>query len=240
MAFGPSRHELKFLFPTAAKGDFLQGLDFGLAPDSNAGDTGAYRVSSLYYDTPRLDAVYEKIDGILRRKKFRLRYYGTPEPQPAAAFFEIKHRYGNKISKERVRLTPEMTQRLLAEQADLCELRQMADTSPVAGRILKFHAETPLQPVVIVSYLREAWVGSEDPSLRVTWDHELTAHPPDDYLSPGSSSGVQFLPSDQVVLEVKFDELLPRWLQQRLIHHGLRPIRYSKYLEAVLARNLVS
>jgi len=40
------------------------------------------------------------------------------------------------------------------------------------------------------------------------------------------------------VLEIKFNRNLPRWLQQRLIQHRLRPVRYSKYVEAALARNV--
>ena len=44
--------------------------------DRHAGADGSYRVTSLYLDTPYDAALREKLDGVDRREKFRLRYYG--------------------------------------------------------------------------------------------------------------------------------------------------------------------
>ena len=48
-----------------------------LPHDPYAGPEGSYRVTSLYFDTPYDKALREKRDGVDRREKFRLRYYGT-------------------------------------------------------------------------------------------------------------------------------------------------------------------
>ena len=48
-----------------------------LPHDPYAGADGSYRVTSLYFDTPYDKALREKRDGVDRREKFRLRYYGT-------------------------------------------------------------------------------------------------------------------------------------------------------------------
>ena len=85
---------------------------------------------------------------------------------------------------------------------------------------------------------RSALLDKEDPSLRVTFDHLITCHPSDDYLSPGTRVGVPTLDPRRLVLEIKFDQSLPRWLQQRLVLEELRPIRYSKYVESALAFGL--
>ena len=45
--------------------------------DPHAGADGTYRVTSLYFDTPYDSALREKLDGVNRREKFRLRYYGA-------------------------------------------------------------------------------------------------------------------------------------------------------------------
>lgn len=233
---GRPRYELKFLLAAAEKSRFLSLIRDGIRPDRHGDDHGAYRVSSLYYDTMDWQAYYEKLDGVLLRKKFRLRYYGLPQEKPEVSFFEIKHRYGNLISKERASLSPESCARLLKLESDLDELGNLS--GPMAARVLGFHHQSPLSPALIVSYLRHAWTGVEDEDLRVTFDHFLTAHPADDYLSPGQGAGLPFLSPDQIVLEIKFNRNLPRWLQQRLIQHRLRPVRYSKYVEAALARNV--
>ena len=44
--------------------------------DAHAGPEGSYRITSLYFDTPYDAALREKLDGVDRREKFRLRYYG--------------------------------------------------------------------------------------------------------------------------------------------------------------------
>ena len=49
------------------------------APDEH-GENGAYRIRSLYFDTPTDRALREKIDGVTRREKFRLRRYGGGRP----------------------------------------------------------------------------------------------------------------------------------------------------------------
>lgn len=41
--------------------------------DSHADKNGEYRVRSLYFDTPGDKALREKIDGVDRREKFRIR-----------------------------------------------------------------------------------------------------------------------------------------------------------------------
>ncbi len=239
---GRPRYELKFIIDLSAKESLIQAIRGALTTDKNGDRFGAYRVSSLYYDTEDLQAYYEKLDGVLRRQKYRLRYYGEPQDSPEVAFFEIKHRFANLISKERMRLSPETTRALLSLEAPL---RSLSDTpeapqTPLVGRMLRASLHRPLKPAVIVSYLREAWVGTDDPDLRVTFDHVIEGFLPGDYLSPGKVSGRACLPPDQLVLEVKFDHFLPRWLRQRLVQRGLRPVRYSKYLEAADACQLVA
>ena len=56
--------------------------------DPHAGPEGSYQVVSLYYDDPYDTALRQKLDGVNRREKFRLRYYGE-EP----AFFKLEKKY---------------------------------------------------------------------------------------------------------------------------------------------------
>jgi len=240
---GRPRFELKFLIPVGVKEQLLNQIKFALLPDSHGDDRGGYLISSLYYDTRDLEAYWEKLDGVLQRQKFRLRYYGGSEGGLGAAFFEIKHRYNSCVSKERLRLPSELAEGLLSHEAELEALGGAVEQPTLAqsamlSRLLRFHHRRQLVPALIVAYRREAWVGKDDPSLRVTFDHLITCHPSDDYLSPGTRVGVPTLDPRRLVLEIKFDQSLPRWLQQRLVLEELRPIRYSKYVESALAFGL--
>ena len=70
------RHELKHQI-SPPEDLVLSGRLRRLFPhDRHAGADGSYRVTSLYLDTPYDAALREKLDGVDRREKFRLRYYG--------------------------------------------------------------------------------------------------------------------------------------------------------------------
>ena len=79
--------------------------------DGHAGPDGSYRVTSLYFDTPYDTALREKLDGVDRREKFRLRYYGEI---PAFLKLEKKFKVNGLCGKRSARLTAEEGGRLLA------------------------------------------------------------------------------------------------------------------------------
>ena len=83
--------------------------------DPYAGADGVYRVTSLYFDTPYDAALREKLDGVDRREKFRLRYYGT---DTSFLRLEKKIKAGGLCGKRSARLTPEEAGRLLAGEYD--------------------------------------------------------------------------------------------------------------------------
>ena len=86
------------------------------AHDAHAGPDGSYRVTSLYFDTPYDAALREKLDGVDRREKFRLRYYGD---DPAWLKLEKKFKVNGLCGKRSARLSREEGERLLAGDAGL-------------------------------------------------------------------------------------------------------------------------
>ena len=68
------RHEWKH---NINQGDMIilrQRLGAIMKPDNYAVD-GRYFIRSLYFDTPADTALREKIDGVNKREKFRIRFY---------------------------------------------------------------------------------------------------------------------------------------------------------------------
>ena len=68
------RHEWKHEINYSDKLVLLARLPAVMKRDSHA-INGAYRVRSLYFDTPGDRALLEKIDGVNEREKFRIRFY---------------------------------------------------------------------------------------------------------------------------------------------------------------------
>lgn len=235
---GEHRYELKFLVGADSKNALLKLCEEGLDPDPY-GDQGVYRVSSLYFDSPSYDAYWEKLDGVRNRAKYRLRYYGE-EPLESKSYFEIKHRWDQTVFKERVPLKAGSLETLFSDRSAIYSLHEFTEELSKADqltleRILTAAARGMLQPVNIISYSRQAWVGRHDNRLRVTFDHLCTTHEPDHPCRPIEAPGTPFLPQGQMVLEVKFNSRLPVWLRDAVSKVSLSPIRFSKYVEGLMA-----
>lgn len=85
------RSEQKYLisYPDAVR--LKTRLGAFLCSDEH-GKQGAYRVKSLYYDTPDGRDYREKLDGLQKRRKLRLRIYDEDQP---TAKLELKSKNGN-------------------------------------------------------------------------------------------------------------------------------------------------
>ena len=68
------RHEWKIEVSQLDLFVLRQRLRCVLKPDAHARN-GRYFIRSLYFDTPEDKALREKLDGVSRREKFRIRYY---------------------------------------------------------------------------------------------------------------------------------------------------------------------
>ena len=78
--------------------------------DGNAGTDGTYLVKSLYFDNYMDKALREKIDGVNKREKFRIRYYGT---DTSFIRLEKKSKINGLCNKESVRITKEECQSII-------------------------------------------------------------------------------------------------------------------------------
>lgn len=67
---------------------------------SNVSGIPEYTVRSIYFDTIKLNAIHEKVDGLESRRKLRIRSYDKPSPS-SLVFLEIKKKIGEKIGKNR-------------------------------------------------------------------------------------------------------------------------------------------
>lgn len=113
------RHEVKHQLSPQEDLVLTSRLQKLFPRDGHAGPDGAYRVTSLYFDTPYDTALREKLDGVDRREKFRLRYYGE---RPDFLKLEKKWKINGLCGKRSARLTLEEAERLLSgEDAFLLE-----------------------------------------------------------------------------------------------------------------------
>lgn len=72
---GSCRHELKYQIRPADALALKQRLGAVMKRDAHVGADGRYMIRSVYFDNCRDKALREKIGGVQKREKFRIRYY---------------------------------------------------------------------------------------------------------------------------------------------------------------------
>ena len=188
--------------------------------DPHAGPEGSYQVVSLYYDDPYDTALRQKLDGVNRREKFRLRYYGE-EP----AFFKLEKKYKVKglCGKGACKLSREEGERLLAGELDFLLERE----EPLLAELYHELRGSLLAPRTAVCYDREAFLYAPG-NVRITLDRDVrTGLSPLDFFRPERFSLKPL--SGLTVLEVKYDAFLPDLVRMAVQIPNRRAAACSKY-----------
>lgn len=213
------RHEWKHEISLSDRLALQARLGAVCAPDPHA-PGGQYRIRSLYFDTPSDKALREKLNGVDRREKFRLRYYNS---DLTLIRLEKKSKRGGLGSKVSVVLTEEEAR--AAAAGDWAWM-------PHSGRdlILELYSKMKsqgLRPRTIVDYTREAFVYAPG-NVRVTLDYDIrTGLRCTDFLNPDCVT----VPAGDApaILEVKWDAYLPEIIRAAVRLPGRRASAFSKY-----------
>ncbi|HJZ93845.1 MAG TPA: polyphosphate polymerase domain-containing protein [Gemmataceae bacterium] len=217
--------EVKFVLTEAQAAEAERLLRPSLAADPHADPTlgGAYRVTSVYFDTAAFD-VYRRSENY-RRRKYRVRRYGTSP----IAFLERKSKSDQEVEKRRTAIP----------LAELGGLDGAAPDEWSGAWFVKQLRDRGLRPVCRISYSRVALVGScpEGP-IRVTFDRAargLGARG----LDPEPVADGPPLLHDEVVAEFKFLGAMPSVFKCVVERLRLNPRPVSKYRRCVEAAGLV-
>jgi VTC domain len=213
-------YELKFALELeqAAPVEKWARTHLTLDPHGDPALGGAYRIHSLYLDTPTLD-VFHRVSSH-RRRKYRLRRYGDE----SGIYLERKTRSGDRVRKRRS----------LVPDGELSNLSSPAVDPGWNGEW--FHrrvASRRLGPSLQVSYHRLAFLlpDPHDPA-RLTLDRDLVCQPARDWSVRPAREG-RPLTSGRMVLELKYRGTLPTLFRQLLHETGLCPGSMSKYRRGI-------
>ena len=195
------RHELKFKISNSAAEILKQKLSLILGKDKNAYyKDGSYLIKSLYFDDRDSSSYYEKMDGVLYRKKYRIRMYNDVD---TFIRLEKKMKHNNYTAKEQMLISKDIYSKILNGKVD--------EIDNPEGLLLEFitnYKNKGLVPSVIVEYHRTAFTYPIS-DVRITFDSNIqsslynydlfnTSYPRYNVDEPGKQ-----------VLEVKFNEVLP-------------------------------
>ncbi len=219
--FDVYRSELKYQISLIKAAQIRRTLDRLLLRDTHAGDTG-YTVRSLYFDTARDKDFFEKMDGVEKRRKYRLRIYdGTGD----VCKLEKKEKTDTRQRKQSLVVAREDAEEISAGHFDV--LKKYFDTSPFAVLAYSELVSCAYRPVVLVEYERMAWYHPLY-DTRITIDSRIRGREWEgDLFSPMGS----FLPVNEewVVLEVKNSGKMPAFISDVLAGAAMEQSACSKY-----------
>ena len=213
------RHEWKHEINRSDVLILRQRLRAVMRPDSHSSD-GTYFIRSLYFDDPWDTALREKLDGINRREKFRIRYYNL---DPSLIHLEKKSKWNGLGCKEQAVLTAAEVQAI----ADGDSGWMANDPRPLLRELYGKMRTGGLRPKTIVDYTREAYVHPAG-NTRVTLDYDIrTGLTGTDFLNPDCTT----VPAGNapMILEIKWDEFLPDVIRDAVQLTGRRTAAFSKY-----------
>jgi SPX domain protein involved in polyphosphate accumulation len=189
-----------------------------------------YTVRSIYFDSYDYKGYYEKLDGIHTRKKFRVRGYNQPEDN-SRIFYEIKRKYDNFISKDRAGTYFKDIQTTLKKSS--AEMHFIGEDRNYFNNFYYYYSLVRLEPKVLVVYEREAFECKFGSQLRITFDKFLRNKEVDDYDRLFDEDGLRESYRNKFILEVKFFQVLPQWIDRVLEKFNLTRIAVSKYTSSI-------
>lgn len=210
------KHEISYLDMLTLR----QRLRAVAQPDGHAVD-GRYLIRSLYFDTPSDKALREKLSGVSRREKFRIRYYNG---DTSIIHLEKKSKIGGLGNKQSESLSVPETTAIL--HGDLAWM--MDSGRPLLQELHSKMKTQLLRPKTIVDYTREPFVYPPG-NVRITLDYDIrTGLSCTDFLDPCVTIPAGDAP---IILEVKWDAFLPSIIRDAVQLEGRRSSAFSKYAQ---------
>ena len=213
------RHEMKHIITPADRLILRQRLNAVATPDPHAKD-GVYEIRSLYFDNINDKALTEKVNGINRREKFRIRYYNG---DTGFIHLEKKSKIVNLCNKQSALITAEEAQRIVDNDLGW----MMESDRPLVRELYTKMRGQGLKPKTIVDYTRDPYIFGPG-NVRVTLDYNIrTGMGCTDFLNPKCVTVPARDPV--VILEVKWDEYLPDIIRDIIQLKNRRTGGFSKY-----------
>jgi hypothetical protein len=196
----------------------------------------SYFVRSLYFDSPGSFNFYEKIDGIKKRKKFRIRTYGK-EIGVSNLFLEQKGRNVNRVFKNRTS-SDDGNLKNFYNGGEFDNLIQNYEGIKIINEFISDSLKRQISPVVLVDYLRRPYVSDYDMNFRATFDSNIKAKA-SKILFPEDNRFIDCL-SGFTILEIKFYRKIPAWFHKLVLVYNLERVSVSKFVLGMKACNIAT
>ncbi|MDD3242373.1 MAG: polyphosphate polymerase domain-containing protein [Eubacteriales bacterium] len=216
------RYELKYMINEA---EYLWVRDrlAALMPTDNHADptTREYHLRSLYFDDINNSAMWEKQDGVEFRDKYRIRTYKMGKGD---IVLEKKSKLGMMTAKDSAPMTRNQYEDLVFGDYNFL----MPSKEPLFEEFYGKIRTQLLKPVVIVDYDREPYIYPIG-NVRITFDRNLHSGQFSTDILSGEVTSVPVFDAGALIMEVKYDDILPPQVRALLGGMTAQRMAISKY-----------
>lgn len=196
------RNEIKFIISKTMAEVLKQRLSLIMSVDTNSYNSdNSYLIRSLYFDNENSDAYYEKMDGVEYRKKYRIRIYNFDDK---FIRLECKYKHNNMTSKDQILIDKELCSKIINGKIDEIDLTK----DNLLRQFALDYRLNRLNPSIIVDYNRVAFTYHVS-DVRITFDSQIKSGMYNYNLFDKNATTYRVIDDNQMVLEVKFNEILP-------------------------------
>jgi len=217
----PLRHELKYYLHAYDYLSIRQRVSSLLPLDPHSLSPDGYGIRSLYFDHPTDHALYDKVNGVFSREKFRIRIYNGGDK---AIKLERKSKFGNYVHKEGVSLTRSQYDAVLRG-----EYSAVDEPQPLLRDFYLALVHKGYRPVTVVDYTREAYIYNHS-DVRITFDKRLAAGVNSVDLFDSGLILKEALDPALTILEIKYNQFLPEGIRLAASPSASNRSAISKYV----------
>ena len=215
------RHELKYFLNDIDKELLKQRLDCYLEHDRHA-ESGEYIIRSMYFDDAWATAYEDKVNGLNKRKKYRIRIYNNSDK---IIRLECKNKVDQYILKVSAALSREECDKILAGDCGFLLKRE----EKLCHEFYFDYVTTQLRPATIVDYVREPYVLKAG-DVRITFDMGVKGASPFYSMFDNDVPMYDVLEDGRLILEVKYTEFCPTIIKELIQSVSTEFTAASKYV----------
>lgn len=212
-----SRNEKKYLLNAGQYENMMRAVKNRIMPEQYH----KYTICNIYYDTNSYGLIANSMQKPKYKEKLRMRSYGVPGAD-SDVYVELKKKVYGTVFKRREQLP------LLLAERYLSGSKAPAGQSQILREIDYFLGQNAVEPKLYLAYDREAYLGVDDSSLRITFDTGIRSRDYDLSLASGDY-GEPLYDGAYHLLEIKTGPAMPVWLTRVLAENKVYPVSFSKY-----------
>ncbi len=230
-----SRFEFKYIIKRSVSEAIQNEVKNFTKIDGYANNKGKYLVRSLYFDNNLFSNFHDKIDGVKKRYKFRIRTYTDHDNLNTPLFLEMKGRNNLRTYKIRTQINKNDLN-FFYKQKNLLDLKSKYLNNKLIEQYIFDYYKKKIIPKVLIDYNRLPLINKNGLYFRLTFDSDIKACSSNNIFSRDNSWKICIAGND--ILEVKFDFTIPPWFHRIIQSYQLKRISVSKFVIGMEASNL--